>query len=80
MKSKINILIDNFLKKILEVENSSSNLENKINSINELLDNLIDFCIKKKIYFYIENNIGYNKIVNSFKYHLIKYIQQLIDT
>ncbi len=79
MKSKINILIDNFLKKILEVENSSSNLENKINSINELLDNLIDFCIKKKIYFYIENNIGYNKIVNSFKFHLIKYIQKLID-
>ena len=43
MKSKINILIYNFLKKILEVENSSSNLETKINLINELLDNLIDF-------------------------------------
>lgn len=79
MKSKINILIDNFLKKILEIENSSSNLENKINSINLLLDNLIDFCIKRKIYFYIENNIGYNKIVNAFKSHLIQYIQKLID-
>ena len=79
MKTKINILIDNFVKKILEIENSSNNLENKINSINELLNNLLDFCIKKKIYFYIENNIGYNKIINLFKFHLIKFIQKLID-
>lgn len=79
MKSKINILIDNFVKKILEIEDSIGNLEQKVNSINELLYNLIDFCIKKKIYFYIENNIGYNKIINSFKHNLIKFIQKLID-
>lgn len=79
MKSRINILIDNFIKKILEIENDSVNLEEKINLINKLLDNLIDFCIKNKIYYYIQNNIGYNQIVNIFKFHLIKFIRKLID-
>lgn len=79
MKSRINILIDNFIKKILEIENDSVNLEEKINSINKLLDNLIDFCIKNKIYYYIQNNIGYNQIVNTFKFHLNKFIRKLID-
>jgi hypothetical protein len=79
MKNIINNLIDNFVKKILIIESEQSTLENKINLINGLLDNLIDFCIKKKIMFYIEKKIGYNKIINSFKLHLITYIQKLID-
>ena len=44
----INNLIDNFIKKILEDE--CENLEEKILFINKLLDNLIDYCIKKKYF------------------------------
>jgi hypothetical protein len=77
--NKILSLIDIFLKKILEVEKESSTLEDKVNKINLFLDNLIDFCIKKKIYFYIEKNIGYSQIIDSFKLHLCKYLQKLID-
>jgi DNA-dependent RNA polymerase auxiliary subunit epsilon len=79
MKKIINTLIDNFIKKILIIDKEISTLENKIEKINELLDNLIDFCIKKKIYFYIEKKIGYTQIVNIFKKHLIDFIQKLID-
>lgn len=74
---KIDKLIDNFIKKILE--NDLTTLEEKINFINELLNNLIDHCIKKKIYYFIENNIGYNNIINSFKQYLCEFIQKLID-
>ena len=56
MKTKINILIDNFVKKILEIENSSNNLENKINSINELLMYLtivnFYFCAMRNKFFF----------------------------
>ena len=79
MKINITILIDNFIKRILNLENNKSSLEQKVIDINNLLDNLIDYCIKKKIYYYIENKIGYTKIVNNFKSHLITYILNLLN-
>ncbi len=72
-------IVDNFLKKLIEIQDLDSNLQIKINKINKLVDYLIDYCIKKKIYFYIENDIGYNKIITKFKSHLIIFIQNLID-
>ncbi len=77
--NKINTLIDNFIKKILEIEKEKSTLEDKVSNIDNLLDNLIDYCIKKKIYYYIEKNIGYSDIINSFKLHLCIFLQKLID-
>ncbi len=77
--NKINELIDNFVKKILLIEKESSTLENKVIQIDKLLDNLIDYCIKKKIYYYIEKNIGYSKIIETFKLHLCKFLEKLID-
>jgi len=79
MKINITSLVDNFIKRILNLENNKSSLEEKVIDINNLLDNLIDYCIKKKIYYYIENKIGYTKIVNNFKSHLITYILNLLN-
>jgi hypothetical protein len=63
----------------LEIEKEKSTLEDKVSNIDNLLDNLIDYCIKKKIYYYIEKNIGYSDIINSFKLNLCIFLQKLID-
>ena len=80
MKDKINNLIDNFIKKILQLESQDTNLQEKLDSINMLLNNLLDYCIKHKIHFYIQNKIKYNKITNIFKTHLFNYISDLIES
>lgn len=77
--NKINIIINNFIKEIIELDKLNNTLENKINIIDNLLDNLIDFCIKKKIFYYIENKISYNNIIKNFKSYLFNYIKKLID-
>ena len=74
---KINILIDNLIKKIIDLNNN--NLEEKILLINQYIDNLVDYCIKRKIFYYIEKKIGYASIINDFKSYLTNYIQKLID-
>lgn len=81
MKSNndIKILINNFVKKILELDNTHKNLEEKLKIIDDLTNNLIDYCIKKKIFYFIENKIGYNSIITNFKKFLTNYIQILID-
>ena len=76
---KIEDITDNFIKQILELDNSKNNLENKLVFIDKLVDNLIDFCIKQKIFYYVENKISYNNIVNNFKSYLVNYIKNLID-
>jgi hypothetical protein len=64
--------------------NTSSNKEKKIFNttviqIDELIDTLIDRCIKNKIYYYIKNNIGYTQIKQTFKTHLTNYLNELIN-
>ena len=77
--NEIENIINEFIKKIYELDKSSKSLEDKLTYINVLLNNLIDFCIKKKIFYYVENKIGYNNIVNNFKVYLIKFIKNLVD-
>jgi len=79
IENKINLLVDNFIKKILDIDNNNHSLDDKINIINNLLDNLIDFCIKKNIFYYINNKITYSNITKNFKIHLFDYIHDLID-
>jgi hypothetical protein len=81
MKSNndIKLLINSFIKKILELDGTNKSLEEKLNIIDDLLNNLIDYCIKKKIIYYIEHKIGYNSIITNFKQFLTNYIQKLTD-
>jgi len=75
----LKILIDNFFNKILTLNNQNSNLQDKLTSIDDLINNLIDHCIKKNIIFFIQNKINYTTIYNSFKLNLINFIKNIID-
>ena len=72
-------MVNEFIKKIYELDKSKNTLEEKIISIDNMLNNLIDYCIKKKIFYYVENKISYTNITINFKSHLIKFIKNLID-
>jgi len=79
--------IYNYTKLISESSNlqNSSNKQNKIfnstvTQIDELIDTMIDRCIKNKIYYYIKNNIGYTQLKLTFKTHLSNYLHELINT
>ncbi len=76
---KINILINEFIVKINDIDKIHNTLYNKLKFIDLLIDNLIDYCVKKKIFYYIENKISYTNIVNNFKTHLITFIKNLVD-
>ncbi len=79
MDKKIHTVINNYVSNILKVDNENKTLDDKLNSINELTDSLIDYCIKNKIMYFIENKIGYSAIVYNFKSHLAKFLKNLID-
>lgn len=84
IKNKINddkteSIVNNFIVQIYELDKSKKTLDDKINSINLLANNLIDFCIKKKIFYFIENKVSYSQIVKSFKTQLITFIKNLVD-
>jgi hypothetical protein len=72
-------MVNEFIKKIYELDKSKNTLEEKIVSIDNLINNLIDYFIKKKIFYYVENKISYTNITFHFKSHLIKFIKNLID-
>ena len=72
MNITLDIMIDNFTKKLLLNSND-------IKEIDILLSDLINYCIKKKILYYIENNISYTQINNLFKKSLCIYLNNLID-
>lgn len=78
-KDKSNNIITEFIKKIYELDKLLYKLDEKIVKIDEFLNNLIDFYIKKKIFYFVENNIGYSNIMYKFKYSLTKFIHDLID-
>jgi hypothetical protein len=77
--NKIEDVVNEYIKKIYELDNSLKSLDDKIKQIDKLTDNLIDYCVKKKIFFYVENKINYTQIVTNFKIHLIKFIKNLVD-
>ena len=55
--NKIETIINNFIKQIYELDKSNKKLDEKVKSIDTLVENLIDYCIKKKIFYYVENKI-----------------------
>ena len=71
-------VINEYIKKICECDNLSKTFDYKLNNITSLTDNLIDYCIKKKIFYFIENKISYTSIVCNFKSHLGKFIKDLV--
>lgn len=77
--NKTENLVNEFVTKIFDLDKSKKSLEEKISAIDILIDNLIDFCIKKKIFFYVENKISYTNITQNFKIYLVKFIKKLID-
>jgi len=77
--NKLKILIENFIEKILLIYKSTKNLDEKMNEINDLLNSIIDYCIKKNIYFFINNNIKYTIIGILFREYLIKFIKDIIN-
>jgi len=77
--NKIENIVNEYIKKIYEFDSSLKNLDEKIKQIDKLTCNLVDYCIKKKIFYYVENKISYNQIITNFKIHLIKFIKNLVD-
>jgi len=77
--NKTETIINHFVRQIYELDKSKKTLEEKIESIDFLINNLIDFCIKKKIFYYVENKISYSNIITNFKLHLIKFIKKMVD-
>lgn len=72
-------IINEYIKKICEFDNLNITFDEKLKNITILTDNLIDYCIKKKILYFIENKISYTCIVQNFKSHLSKFIRDLVD-
>ena len=79
MDNKIENIIGNFTKKILEIDLIDKSFDDKLKYIDLLVNNLIDYCIKKKIFYFIENKINYTNIIINFKTHLINFIKNLVD-
>lgn len=75
----IDKIINEYIKKICEFDSLNKSFDEKLKNITILTDNLIDYCIKKKILYYIENKISYTCIVQNFKSHLTKFIKVLVD-
>lgn len=75
----IDKIINEYIKKICEFDKLNKTFDEKLKNITILTDNLIDYCIKKKILYYIENKISYTCIVQNFKSHLNKFIKGLVD-
>jgi hypothetical protein len=72
-------IINEYIKKICDYDNLNKTFDEKLKNISLSTDNLIDYCIKKKILFFIENKISYTSIVLNFKSHLTKFIKDLVD-
>lgn len=74
-------IVNEYIKKICDNDlvNSNKSFDSKLKNIMSLTDNLIDYCIKKKIIYFIENKISYTSIVQNFKLHLTRFIKDLVD-
>lgn len=75
----IDKIINDYIKKICDYDNLNKTFDEKLNNITHLTDNLIDYCIKKKIFYFIENKISYTGIIKNFKSHLVNFIKELVD-
>ena len=75
----INKITNDYIKKICEFDNLNKTFDEKLANIEILTNNLIDYCVKKKIFYFIENKISYTSIVQNFKLHLIEFIKELVD-
>jgi len=72
-------VINEYIKKICDNDMLNKTFDDKLKNITLLTDNLIDYCIKKKIFYFIENKISYTSIVVNFKSHLTNFIRNLVD-
>lgn len=77
--NKIENIVNLFIKQILDLDSLKKSLDDKLKHIDILINNLIDYCIKKKIFYFVENKISYTNITENFKIHLIIFIKNLID-
>lgn len=75
----IDKIIDNYIIKICKFDNQNKTFDEKLKNISILTDNLIDYCIKKKIFYFIDNKISYSSIVYNFKSYLAKFIKDIVD-
>lgn len=75
----IDKIINEYVKKICDFDNLNKNFDEKLSNIELLTDNLIDYCIKKKIFYFIENKINYTSIILNFKSHLANFIKNIVD-
>lgn len=72
-------VINEYIKKICDNDILNKTFDDKLKNITILTDNLIDYCIKRKIFYFIENKINYTSIVINFKSHLTNFIRDLVD-
>jgi hypothetical protein len=76
-KTNLKLIVNNFINKIknnLEEEN----LQKSFEKINNLIDSLIDLCIKNKISYFIDNNISFTSIKINFKIELENILLEIL--
>lgn len=76
-KTNLKLIVNNFINKIknnLEEEN----LQKSFEKINNLIDSLIDLCIKKKISYFIDNKISFTSIKINFKIELENILLEIL--
>ena len=76
-KTNLKLIVNNFINKIknnLEEEN----LQKSFEKINNLIDSLIDLCIKNKISYFIDNNISFTSIKINFKIQLENILLEIL--
>jgi len=76
-KTNLLLIVNNFINKIknnLEEEN----LQKSFEKINNLIDSLIDLCIKNKISYFIDNNISFTSIKINFKIELENILLEIL--
>jgi hypothetical protein len=78
LNSNSNYQVDLFIKKITEF-NNDTNFFHFLKLSNDLLDSLIDICIKNKIAYFINNNVSFSNIKINFKLELENFLLMYVN-
>ena len=72
-------IVNKSIKQFYIFDKKTQTFDEIITQFDLIIDNLIDYCIKKKIIYFIENKINYSNITLNFKTHLINFLAKMVD-
>lgn len=76
--NNLNSVVQTFFNKFKELS-QEQNFLNYIENLNKLINSLIDICIKKKINYFVINNISFSSIKSNFIIHFYNVLQDFIN-